>query len=60
MTVTIEKGVLIIKIPVEKELKPSSTGKTLCVASSHGNQKTTAMVNGRAVTVGLNAYVKND
>jgi len=57
MKVTIEKGELVIRIPTQ-EPKPSSSGKTLVVASSHGNQQTTATVNGKTVYVGVNAYIK--
>jgi hypothetical protein len=37
---------------------PSSTGKTLVVASSHGNQPTTATIDGKPVIVGVNAYIR--
>jgi hypothetical protein len=33
-------------------------GKTLVVASSHGNQVTEARVDGKPVYVGCNAYIK--
>ena len=36
----------------------SASGKTLVVASTRGNQKTTAIVQGQPVTIGLNAYIK--
>jgi hypothetical protein len=58
MKVTIENGELIIRIPMDNPPRPSSSGKTLIVASSGGNQATTATVNGQAVIVGLNAYIK--
>jgi hypothetical protein len=32
-------------------------GETLVVASSHGNKETEAKVNGKPVTIGVNAYV---
>lgn len=57
MQVTIEKNELIIRIPVI-EPRPSASGKTLVVATTGGNQVTTAMVNGKPVTIGLNAYIK--
>lgn len=57
MKVTIEKNELVIRVPLQ-EPTPSSTGKTLVVASSHGNQKTDALVDGKPVIVGLNAYIK--
>ena len=37
---------------------PSASGKTLVVASSHGNMITDATVDGKKVTIGLNAYIK--
>jgi hypothetical protein len=55
--VTIEKGELVIRIPTQ-EPAPSASGKTLVVASSHGNQQTTAVANGKPVYVGVNAYIK--
>ena len=38
--------------------KPSSSGKTLIVASTGGNVQTGVEVNGKPVFVGLNAYIK--
>ncbi len=32
--------------------------KTLVVASTRGNASTTAMINGKPLTVGFNAYIK--
>jgi len=49
--------VLHIRIPVT-EPRPSATGKTLVVATSAGNKATTAVVNGKPVTIGLNAYIQ--
>ena len=57
MTATIKNNVLIIEIPIYAP-RPSSTGKTLSVASSGGNITTTATVNGKPVIIGLNAYIK--
>jgi len=59
MTAEIKAGKLIITIDADPEPKPSSTGKTLSVASSHGNVATTATVKGKPVIIGLNAYIKN-
>lgn len=39
-------------------LRPSKSGKTLIVASSNGNQATTAEFDGKPVIIGVNAYVK--
>jgi hypothetical protein len=57
MKVTIENNELVIRIPMI-EPRPSASGKTLVVATTSGNQTTTAMVNGKPVTIGLNAYIK--
>lgn len=37
---------------------PSASGKTLVVASTHGNQATGLNINGKALIVGVNAYVR--
>ena len=57
MKVTIENGELVVRIPVNAPPRPSKSGKTLIVATSGGNQTTTAEVNGKPVTVGFNAYI---
>ena len=56
MKVEIEKNDLVIRIPMQSPA-PSKSGKTLLVASSHGLVATTAQVNGKSVTVGLNAFI---
>jgi len=41
MTAKIENGELVVRIPMEDPPKPSkSSGKTLVVATSHGNVET--------------------
>ena len=57
MKVEIKDNKLYIEIDLEKPT-PSSSGKTLVVASTRGNTVTTAQVNGKPVTIGLNAYIK--
>jgi len=37
---------------------PSADRKTLVVASTRGNAVTTAMVDGKPVTIGRNGYIK--
>jgi len=56
MEVTTEDGMLVIKIPMQKPA-PSASGKTLVVASTHGNKATTVVVDGQPVVIGLNAYI---
>ena len=55
--VTIKDNKLIIEIEMQ-EPTPSSSGKTLVVATTHGNTVTTAMLDGKPITIGLNAYIK--
>ena len=57
MEVTIKDGKLVIEIDLQ-EPTHSSSGKTLVVASTHGNMVTNAMINGKPVIIGLNAYIK--
>lgn len=58
MKARIENGVLIIEIEINKQPVPSVSGKTLVVASTHGNVSTDVMVEGKPLTIGLNAYIK--
>ena len=57
LKVEIKDSKLFIEIDLEKPT-PSSSGKTLVVATTHGNVVTAAEVDGKPVTVGLNAYIK--
>jgi hypothetical protein len=54
---TIENGELVIRLPLNKTPILSGSGKTLVIATSHGNQPTEAVVNGQPVIVGVNAYI---
>ena len=52
---TLDGNTLIIKVDVTKEFGPSSSGKTIIIASTEGN----ISVEGREdVKVGLNVYKK--
>lgn len=57
MKAEIRDGQLIITIAVNDPPRPSKSGKSLIVATSGGNQATTAEVDGKPVTIGLNAYI---
>lgn len=57
MKATIQNGKQVIEIELQPPT-PSASGKTLVVASSHGNVATTATVEGKPVIIGLNAYVR--
>ncbi len=57
MNAVIKDNNLIVTIPMGTP-RPSSSGKTMVVATSGGNVITSAVVNGKPVTIGLNAYIK--
>jgi len=57
MEVSINKNVLTIAVTLNDPPVPSKSGKTLVVASTHGNLATTAQVDGKPVIIGLNAYI---
>ncbi|MBZ0200793.1 MAG: hypothetical protein K8H86_13065 [Ignavibacteriaceae bacterium] len=57
MEVKIEDGKLIITIELQKPT-PSASGKTLVVATTHGNMPTQCIIDGKTVIIGLNAYIK--
>lgn len=57
MTAKIVGNTLVIEIPLHAVPVLSSSGKTLVVASTHGNKVTEAQVDGKNVVVGLNAYI---
>jgi len=58
MQSAIKDGKLIIELEIEKTPQPSSSGKTLVVASTHGNQVTSLIIEGQPVVIGVNAYIK--
>ena len=51
---TVEGDILTLKVDLSKEFGPSSSGKTIIVATTEGN----ATVPDRAEKVGLNVYRK--
>lgn len=50
---------LVITIPMNKKPTVSASGKTLQVASSHGNTPTSTQVQDSPLIVGVNAYIRN-
>lgn len=58
VTINEKAKTLTIEMALE-EPRESSSGKTLVIASSHGNQKTGQTYKGSEITVGVNAYIKN-
>lgn len=57
MLAVIEKNELVIRIPLNSPPVPSASGKTLVVASTRGNVRTDIEIDGKPVTIGLNAYI---
>ena len=57
ITAEIKGKTLVITLDLQTPA-PSASGKTLVVASSHGNVATTAVVDGKPVTIGVNAYIR--
>jgi hypothetical protein len=52
---TIEGNILTIKVDLTKDFGPSTSGKTIIIASSEGNQ---SIPGKEAVKIGLNVYKK--
>jgi len=53
----IEGDELVIRLPLYKEARESASGKTLVVASTHGNKTTEAEFNGEKIIIGVNGYI---
>jgi hypothetical protein len=51
---TVQGDILIIKVDLRKDFGPSTSGKTIIIASTEGNQT----IEGRTEVVGLNVYRK--
>jgi hypothetical protein len=60
MKVAIIGGLMVIVLPLRNTIRKSKSGKTLVVASSRGNRKTSARVDKRPVIVNANAYIRPD
>ena len=56
--VTVEGTDLVIRLPMNPKLELSGSGKSYNVASTYGNLETNVEVNGKKVTIGVNAYIK--
>jgi len=54
----IKDGNLVITIPVNDPPVDSKSGKSRIIASTNGNIRPGLQVDGEAVVIGLNAYVK--
>ena len=54
-----EKAKTITLVLDLQEPTPSASGKTLVVATTHGNVPTDVKIDGKTVTVGVNAYIRD-
>jgi hypothetical protein len=57
-TAEVKGGKLIITMDLNETGQRSASGKTMVHASTHGNMATTAIVNGKPLIIGVNAYTK--
>ena len=57
VTINEKSGTVTVVLPLTPG--PSKSGKSLVIASTRGNQTTTAVFNGKPVTLGVNAYTAN-
>ena len=56
-TATVEGGVLVIRMPMGTPTI-SASGKSKVIASTHGNMVTDVIIDGKPLTIGVNAYIK--
>jgi hypothetical protein len=52
---TLVGNILTLKVDISKDFGPSSSGKTIIVASTEGNQQ---IVEGSNIRIGLNIFKK--
>ena len=57
VTINEKSGTMTVVLPLSPG--PSKSGKSIVIASTRGNQTSTATFNGKPVTVGVNAYTAN-
>jgi len=50
-------GQLVIRLPMNDKPERFASGKTLVVASTHGDKETECVVQGKKLIVGINAYI---
>ena len=55
MKVEVRDGKLVIEIEIEKTPRQSASGKTLVVASTRGFRATGAQVDGKQLSISINA-----
>lgn len=57
--IEVTKDEIKITLPIEGPLKPSKSGKSMVIATTHGSMATKAIVNDKPVWMGVNVFIKN-
>lgn len=57
MSVKIEGNELVIRLPISNPAPFSATGKSKVIATTRGNVQTAVLIEGKPVTIGVNAYI---
>jgi hypothetical protein len=57
MNVKIEGKELVIRIPMSESPTASKSGKSLVLATTSGNVRTSTTFRDKPITIGLNAYI---
>jgi hypothetical protein len=58
MKAAIVGEVLVVVLPLNNPIEESASGKSMVVASSHGNQRTAVKIENGNLIVNANAYVR--
>ncbi len=58
VNMTTKGNILTITVDLSKEFGPSSTGKTIIVATTEGNQAVGMTKTGQQIKLGINAYIQ--
>ena len=56
MKASIKGNILTIEIEMDKDRKPSASGKSIVVASTRGNKVSELQVDGKHLVIAVNAY----
>lgn len=59
VTVDQKAKTVTIVLPLQEPTE-SKSGKSLTIATTHGNMRSNARFKGKTVTIGANAYIPND
>ena len=58
MKLTVDEKAKTLTVVIDLQSPaPSKSGKTLVIASTHGNSQTDQTIHGKQIVIGLNAYI---